>query len=132
MKKKNKIDYSSLSLLSHIGYSVIIPILLCLYIGGFIDEKAGTGGIFTIIFIILGAAAGILNIFKITDKYTKRKWPCEQGFIIQNKQVGCSAQFIHHWSYGFIIQRIQGTYFGLHIWDIDQYSFTLFDEWFSK
>jgi len=73
MKKKNKIDYSSLSLLSHIGYSVIIPILLCLYIGGFIDEKAGTGGIFTIIFIILGAAAGILNIFKITDKYTKRK-----------------------------------------------------------
>jgi F0F1-type ATP synthase assembly protein I len=73
MKKKNKIDYSSLSLLSHIGYSVIIPILLCLYIGGLIDEKAGTGGIFTIIFIILGAAAGILNIFKITDKYTKRK-----------------------------------------------------------
>lgn len=73
MKKKNKIDYSSLSLLSHVGYSVLVPIFLCLYIGGLIDEKAGTGGIFRVIFIVLGSAAGILNIFKISDKYTKRK-----------------------------------------------------------
>jgi hypothetical protein len=34
---------------------------------------------------VLGAAAGMLNIFKITEKYTKRKWPNEQGFISQNK-----------------------------------------------
>lgn len=73
MKKKNKFDYSSLSLLSHMGYSVLIPILLGLYVGGLIDEKIGTGGIFRIIFIVLGSAAGILNIFKISDKYTKRK-----------------------------------------------------------
>ena len=73
MKKKNKIDYSSLSLLSHVGYSVLVPIFLCLYVGGLIDEKAGTGGIFRVIFIVLGSAAGILNIFKISDKYTKRK-----------------------------------------------------------
>ena len=73
MKNKNKIDYSSLSLLSHMGYSVIIPIFLGLFIGGLIDEKAGTGGIFRIIFIVIGSAAGILNIFKISDKYTKRK-----------------------------------------------------------
>ncbi len=85
MKKKNKIDYSGLSMLSNIGYSVLAPILVGLYIGGLIDDKVGTGGIFRVIFIVLGAAAGMLNIFKITEKYTKRKWPNEQGFISQNK-----------------------------------------------
>jgi len=55
------------------GYSVLIPIFLGLFIGGLIDEKAGTGGIFRIIFIVIGSAAGILNIFKISDKYIKRK-----------------------------------------------------------
>ncbi len=73
MKKKNKIDYSNLSLVSHIGYSVLAPILLGLYLGGLIDEKMGTGGLFRVIFIVLGSAAGMLNIFKIADKYTKRK-----------------------------------------------------------
>ena len=73
MKKKDKIDYSYLSLVSHIGYSVLVPIFLGLYIGGLIDEKIGPGWIFRIIFIVLGSAAGILNIFQISEKYSKRK-----------------------------------------------------------
>ncbi len=73
MKKKNKIDYSNLSLISHVGYSVLAPILLGLYLGGLLDGKIGPGWIFRIIFIVLGSAAGILNIFKISEKYGKRK-----------------------------------------------------------
>ncbi len=73
MKKKNKIDYSYLSLMSHIGYSVLAPILVGLYIGGLIDEKIGPGWIFRIIFIVLGSVAGIFNIFQISEKYSKRK-----------------------------------------------------------
>ena len=73
MKKKSKIDYSGLSLISHMGYSILAPIIAGLYIGGLIDNKLGSGGIFRVVFIVTGAAAGMMNIFKISDKYSKRK-----------------------------------------------------------
>ncbi len=95
MKKKDKIDYSYLSLVSHIGYSVLVPIFLGLYIGGLIDEKIGPGWIFRIIFIVLGSAAGILNIFQITEKYSKRKWAVNKGLLAKiNKAVVLLSTFI--------------------------------------
>lgn len=95
MKKKNKIDYSYLSLVSHIGYSVLAPILLGLYIGGLIDEKIGPGWIFRIIFIVLGSAAGILNIFQISEKYSKRKWAVNRDLLAKiNKLVVLLSIFI--------------------------------------
>ena len=73
MKKKNKIDFSGLYLISYIGYAGISPILVGVFLGSLIDKKAGTDGVFMIIFIIFGAAAGIFNLYKIADKYSKRK-----------------------------------------------------------
>lgn len=87
MKKKNKIDYSYLSLMSHIGYSVLAPILVGLYIGGLIDEKIGPGWIFRIIFIVLGSVAGIFNIFQISEKYSKRKWALIKDLLAKISKV---------------------------------------------
>lgn len=73
-KKKNKETLQNLALVSQIGISVITPILLGVFFGQFVDKKLGTSGVFSIIFIILGAGAGFLNIFKLASgKGKKRK-----------------------------------------------------------
>ncbi len=75
MKKKDYKDIlKNLGLISQIGISVITPILLGVFIGQFIDRKIGTQGIFVIAFIILGAGAGFLNLFKLSGwNKNKRK-----------------------------------------------------------
>lgn len=76
MKKKDYKDtLQNLGLVTQIGLSVITPILLGVFFGQFLDKKLGLNGIFSIIFIILGAGAGFLNIFKLTGSFkNKRKW----------------------------------------------------------
>lgn len=66
MKNKNNKDtFKNLTLISQIGLSVITPILLGVFLGQFIDKKIGTNGVFSILFIILGAGGGFMNIFKL-------------------------------------------------------------------
>jgi ATP synthase protein I len=67
-KKNQKNVYQNLALITQIGLSIITPILLGVYLGGFIDKKLGTQMVFTLIFVILGAGAGFLNLFKLVDK----------------------------------------------------------------
>lgn len=76
MKKNN--DYKdilkNIGLISQLGISIVTPILLGVFIGQLIDRWLGTQGIFVIIFIVLGAGAGFMNIFKLTGtKGNKRK-----------------------------------------------------------
>ncbi len=72
--KNYKDTLQGLALISQIGFSVITPILIGVYLGQFIDKKLGMNGIFSIIFIILGVGAGFLNIFKLARiKGNKRK-----------------------------------------------------------
>lgn len=66
MKKNYKDTYRNLALISQIGLSVITPILMGVFLGQFIDEKLSKNGIFSILFLILGAGAGFMNLFKIT------------------------------------------------------------------
>ena len=73
MKNKKYDSLKNLALVSQIGISIITPILLGVYLGNFIDKKLGTNGVFAIILIIVGAAAGFLNIFKLTGSNDKRK-----------------------------------------------------------
>lgn len=74
MKKKNyKETLQNLGLVSQIGLSVITPILLGVFFGQFLDKKFHLNGIFSIIFIILGAGAGFLNIFKLTGSFNKKR-----------------------------------------------------------
>lgn len=65
-KKDNRHVFKNLSLVTQIGLSMIIPIIIGVYIGGLIDEKVGTQMAFRIIFILLGVATAFLNLFKLT------------------------------------------------------------------
>lgn len=67
-KKNNRGMYQNLALITQIGLSIITPILLGVYLGNFIDKKVGTDMVFSLILIIVGAAAGFLNLFKLVDK----------------------------------------------------------------
>jgi ATP synthase protein I len=67
-KKNNKNMYKNLALITQIGLSIITPILLGVYLGGLLDKKLKTEMIFTLTFIVIGAGAGFLNLFKFIDK----------------------------------------------------------------
>ena len=69
MKKENNLDKNflkNIALISQVGFSMIAPILVGVYLGQFIDKKVGTKGIFTIIFIIIGVGGSFVNLFKLT------------------------------------------------------------------
>lgn len=67
-KKKNKNMYKNLVFITQVGLSIIAPILLGVYLGDLLDKKLNKDMIFKLIFILIGAGAGFLNLFKLIDK----------------------------------------------------------------
>lgn len=73
MSKKNKDKkdrariINSLSMITQFGINMLVPILLCTFIGIFIDKKAGTG-YFVIILFFVGALAGFRNVYRLAMK----------------------------------------------------------------
>ncbi len=69
---KNSSWARSLVLISQLGISMIIPILLCTLIGVFLDNKIHSEPWLTIIFILLGVGAAFRNMFYMTSKEMKK------------------------------------------------------------
>lgn len=68
-----KFDFlQNLALVTQLGISMTVPIVLSIFIGNYIDKKLGTKGIFLIIFIILGIGASISSLFRLTMKKDKK------------------------------------------------------------
>jgi len=64
-RKKNKYNkevYQSLALITQFGINMIVPIVLCTFLGIFLDKKLGTSFIVIILFF-LGAMAGARNVY---------------------------------------------------------------------
>lgn len=73
MKKNNKLNtFKNLALISQLGISAVTPMILGVLLGMYIDEKFGTKGVFSIILLILGAGAGMLNMFKMAMPKEKK------------------------------------------------------------
>ncbi len=63
---KDKLNImQGLAMITQIGISMIVPIILSIIIGRFLDNLIGTNNIFLFIFIIIGVGAAFLNLFKI-------------------------------------------------------------------
>ena len=56
--KKNRAWAENLSVVMQIGLTMAGCICFCFFIGLYLDRRLGTGGIFTVIFIVLGVAGG--------------------------------------------------------------------------
>lgn len=73
--KYDKSVFQSLTLITQFGINMLVPILLCTFLGIFLDGKLGTKFI-TIILFFLGAAAGVRNCYiaakQIFDKKDKK------------------------------------------------------------
>lgn len=59
--KHSKNSYRNLILISQLGFSVIVPIFLCLFVGVWLDNRFSTW--FTIPLLILGFLAGGRNAY---------------------------------------------------------------------
>lgn len=61
------------TLVSQLGYIMVTPILVCVLVGGFIDQKAHTEPIFTIILLLLGVGGAFRNLFYYVGKEIKKE-----------------------------------------------------------
>jgi len=64
---------ANLALISQIGISMTVPIMIGLYIGKWLDDRFGTGPIFLFIFIIMGVGSAFMSLFKLTQTDFKQK-----------------------------------------------------------
>lgn len=58
----------SFMLVTQLGISMMVPIFLCVPVGNFIDEKAGTG-FFMPVFLFLGIAAAFRNVYYLLKPF---------------------------------------------------------------
>ncbi len=65
--------YENLAYLSQIGIMMAVPIIGCLFIGIFIDEKLNTGYLFLFIFTIVGVITSFRNLYVFTMKKSKEQ-----------------------------------------------------------
>ncbi len=62
-----------LGLISQVGLTIIITLIIAIFIGRYLDEKFNLNGVFTILFIFIGIGAGFYSVYKqIIDKDDKR------------------------------------------------------------
>ena len=65
-KKDNKDMFKGLAYITQIGLSIVTPIILGVYFGNWLDKKLNKDMVFSIVFIIIGAMAGFLTLFKLS------------------------------------------------------------------
>lgn len=64
--------FRSFTMVIQFGITMLVPILLCTFIGMFVDRLIGTSFVVIIMFF-LGALAGFTNIFKIVRSSDSKK-----------------------------------------------------------
>lgn len=68
--KKRKLDksvYRSLTLITQFGINMIVPVMMCMFLGIFLDNKLGTG-YWTVILFFVGALAGFNSVYKMAKR----------------------------------------------------------------
>lgn len=59
--------FQSLALIMQFGIQMLVPIFMCLFLGIWIDRRAGTS-FWVIVLFFMGALAGFTNIYKLARK----------------------------------------------------------------
>lgn len=90
---KNSKVIKALMLVTQLGISMMVPIFLCVFAGGFIDKRAGTG-FFLPIFLVLGIAAAFRNVYYLLKPFyakDKAREDAELAYIERLKAEGRKA-----------------------------------------
>ncbi len=62
----------NISLVTQIGLTFVVTLLFSMFLGNIIDNVLNTEFVFKIIFLLVGIAAGFLNVYKIIMKSIKK------------------------------------------------------------
>lgn len=71
-----KLDFDALknlSLVSHIGIIMILPIIGGVYLGNYLDTRFGTGSLFLLIGVLVGVVTAFMNLFKIGIRKSRKR-----------------------------------------------------------
>jgi len=69
--KETKKSAIQLAYASSIGISMALAIFGCFFLGTWLDGKLGTEPYFTLLFLLIGIAAGFRNIYVLMKRYFK-------------------------------------------------------------
>lgn len=67
-KKDPKREFVEIARLTSVGITLVLCTFIGYWIGNFIDQKFHLAPVFTVIFLIFGMGAGILNVFRTVSK----------------------------------------------------------------
>jgi ATP synthase protein I len=69
--KETKKSAIQMAYASSIGISMALAIFGCFFLGTWLDRKLGTEPYFTLLFLLIGIAAGFRNIYILMKRYFK-------------------------------------------------------------
>lgn len=74
MKRKDKVEIAkNFALVTQIGISIVVTILIAMLIGKSLDDWLGTKILFTLVFIILGIASCFMTILRLGTKEKNKR-----------------------------------------------------------
>ncbi len=69
--KSSKSILQNLALISQVGIMMLVPILGGVLLGAFLDQFFKTGGIFLIIFVLIGVGTSFRNLYMLSIRQTR-------------------------------------------------------------
>lgn len=69
----NKESTKAIALFTQVAVSMLVPIFICFFVGRAIDSFFNTGGIFLIIFTVVGILAGFRSVYMLVRGFYKDK-----------------------------------------------------------
>jgi ATP synthase protein I len=64
---------------SSIGIALVLAIFGCFFLGRWLDQQLGTEPYLTLLFLLIGIAAGFRNIYVLIKRYLKNEKPITTG-----------------------------------------------------
>ncbi len=65
--------FKTLALITQLGLSMALPIIIGVVAGKYLDERLGTGYVLLIVFSIIGVLASFRNLYHLAYKSTRKK-----------------------------------------------------------
>ncbi len=73
--KETKQTVIQMARVSTIGIAMVIAIFGCFYLGRWLDQQLETEPTFTLLFLLIGIAAGFRNMYLLVKRYIKEDKP---------------------------------------------------------
>ena len=75
MDKETKQTLIQMAHVSTIGIAMVIAVFGCFYLGRWLDQQLETEPTLTLLFLLIGIAAGFRNMYLLVKRYVKEDKP---------------------------------------------------------